>query len=725
MPNVLEYKIVGDISDLDKSLKQAEKLQAEYTASIEKTSKELADNIVISRNYKAALEQLNDEFKKGAISQKEYEKGLQNLKRDEQETKIATTNLRKELANLKREQKDLGGAFDKTTPKIANGGNTLLQFGRIAQDFPFGIQGIGNNITATAESFGYLSKSAGGAGNALKAVASSMLGSGGILLAVSLVTTGLTYMAQNGIDVSDVFKKISGNFNEARASMQELNAEAVKGSAEQVASMKAYVSVASNVNLSMEDRLIAVKKLQDEYPAYFGNLTKEQILNGNVAGAVKQVTAALIAKAKAAALTDKIVKLAEEEEKVQSEINNSIAAQFKLYKLSKEEAFNAAVILNKQLRGEIDLVKELESGNANNLTKTEKVALAAFQYSATLRGLSGSLQTNISEQDKLTKGLEATTAAQIKLDKTTEKGAKTPKAKKTKSPGVTPQLTSLINQLKAEDLVDVRSIEVATGLVDEFGLKISTFTDQLVDLQSIKVVTGELDEFGNKIERFSTDLKLPQIKIRPIESTEFLDSLEQAQEKAKIFSEAVGGSISVLAGQMAASLETGNAVLDVFVGSLINSLAQIAQAQLTSLITEKFINTAKIQTNQAVSTANAVTAASSTAAAAGPAAAFVLPGLVGGAIALMASTFAGIQAMAFAHGGIVPGGSFTGDKIPAMLNSGEAVLNSQQQANTLMAIANGNSNALQGNVRIDTFTLETALRGSDLLLAIKREGKKR
>lgn len=695
MPNVLEFQIVGDVSNLEKSLKEAEKLQAQYTSSIEKTSQELKESISVTAGYKKAIDELNAAYKNGSVSSRDYSKQLANLKRDEKESAVATSDLRKELANLKREQSDLSGAFDKSTPKIANGGNALMQFSRIAQDAPFGIIGIGNNITATVESFGHLQKSAGSTGAALKAVASSMLGSGGILLAVSLVTTGLTYMAQNGIDVGDVFKKISGNFDEARASMQELNVEAVKGSAEQVASMKAYVSVASNVNLSMEDRLIAVKKLQDEYPAYFGNLTKEQILNGNVAGAVKQVTAALIAKAKAAALTDKIVKLAEEEEKVQSEINNSIAAQFKLYKLSKEEAFNAAVILNKQLRGEIDLVKELENGNANNLTKTEKVALAAFQYSATLRGLSGSLQNNISEQDKLTKGLEATTAAQIKLDKTTEK---TPKAKKTKAPGVTPFVTGLDSQLKAQDLVDVNSIAV---------------------------VTGELDEFGNKIERFSTDLKPPQIKIRPIESTEFLDSLEQAQEQAKIFSEAVGGSIGVLAGQMAASLETGNAVLDAFVGSLINSLAQIAQAQLTSLITEKFINTAKIQTNQAVSTANAVTAASSTAAAAGPAAAFVLPGLVGGAIALMASTFAGIQAMAFAHGGIVPGGSFTGDKIPAMLNSGEAVLNSQQQANTLMAIANGNSNALQGNVRIDTFTLETALRGSDLLLAIKREEKKR
>ena len=35
----------------------------------------------------------------------------------------------------------------------------------------------------------------------------------------------------------------------------------------------------------------------------------------------------------------------------------------------------------------------------------------------------------------------------------------------------------------------------------------------------------------------------------------------------------------------------------------------------------------------------------------------------------------------FANGGIVPGISFAGDKVPAMLNSGEMILNGSQQAN--------------------------------------------
>ena len=380
------------------------------------------------------------------------------------------------LNSLKQANTDLGTSFDKTSPKIASGGNTLMQFSRIAQDAPFGIIGIGNNLTATAESFGYLSKQAGGAGNALKAIGSSILGTGGILLGVSLLTTGLTYLAQNGLTVSDVFNKMTGTFDTNKKLMQEIAVETAKNAQEQITSVGAYVSAAKNINLSMEERLIAVKKLQSEYPAYFGNLSKEQILNGNVANAVRQVTMALIAKAKASALTERIVKLAEEEEVINQKIEASMATQFKMYKLSKKEAQAVATVLNKQLRGEIDLMAELEKGNANNLSSTEKTALAAFRYSATLRGLSEDLKVNIKEQDKLTKSTEKAIAASIKLEQVKPEQVKSggSGSKKTKAPNITPQVSGVDSSLQSNGLIDLNTIATFTGQVDQFGNKIKS-----------------------------------------------------------------------------------------------------------------------------------------------------------------------------------------------------------------------------------------------------------
>lgn len=45
----------------------------------------------------------------------------------------------------------------------------------------------------------------------------------------------------------------------------------------------------------------------------------------------------------------------------------------------------------------------------------------------------------------------------------------------------------------------------------------------------------------------------------------------------------------------------------------------------------------------------------------------------------------------FAQGGIVPGNSFYGDKVPAMLNSGEMILNGVQQARLFYMLNNGNT----------------------------------
>lgn len=122
--------------------------------------------------------------------------------------KDAKNNLTQLRTAVKDTGATIGGQFKQQT---ANGSNALLQFSRIAQDAPFGIIGIGNNLTATAEAFSALKNQAGSTGGALKALGASLAGSGGILLGVSLLTTGLTYLSQSGITLGDILEKLTGN----------------------------------------------------------------------------------------------------------------------------------------------------------------------------------------------------------------------------------------------------------------------------------------------------------------------------------------------------------------------------------------------------------------------------------------------------------------------------------------------------------------------------------
>jgi len=113
------------------------------------------------------------------------------------EVTASVEGLKKGLAQAESNLKGFSNEAQKTTAKTNALGKTvksnavpaLTSFSQVIQDAPYGIRGVANNITQLTSQFGYLSKSSGGAGNAFKAMVSSLTGPAGILLAVSLVTS--------------------------------------------------------------------------------------------------------------------------------------------------------------------------------------------------------------------------------------------------------------------------------------------------------------------------------------------------------------------------------------------------------------------------------------------------------------------------------------------------------------------------------------------------------
>lgn len=284
---------------------------------------------------------------------------------------------KKSLNDLRSTAKDAGNAIGKDfAQKTGNGSNALMQFSRIAQDAPYGIIGIGNNITATVEAFGHLKNSTGSTGSALKAMAGSIMGSGGILLAVSLLTTGLTYMAQNGITVGDLVDKLTGKFDAQKKALSDLGVEAAKSAGSEIASMKALVSVSQDETLSREKRLIAVKQLQDTFPAYFGNLSKEKILNGDVSLAVDDVSRALIARARASAIAGKLGELAGKRLELEEKREKAILDIKEAQKKSDADSSVYAAGLRFNLKAAVDsyksIVEEIKSLDSQSKKYSER-----------------------------------------------------------------------------------------------------------------------------------------------------------------------------------------------------------------------------------------------------------------------------------------------------------------------------------------------------------------
>lgn len=98
----------------------------------------------------------------------------------------------------------LGNAANQTSPQInklkkaTSGYNSVgIEFSRIIQDAPFGIIGIGNNITQLASSFQQLRNNSTSTGAALKTAFSSIIAPTNLLvLGISAVTTAFTLYSQ-------------------------------------------------------------------------------------------------------------------------------------------------------------------------------------------------------------------------------------------------------------------------------------------------------------------------------------------------------------------------------------------------------------------------------------------------------------------------------------------------------------------------------------------------
>ena len=101
-----------------------------------------------------------------------------------------------------------------------------IDFARIIQDAPFGIIGVGNNITQLASSFQTLRSQSTSTGQALKTAFASIVAPTNLLvLGVSAVTTALTLYAQSAIGTKgpiDDLKKAQDDYNESLKETDQL-----------------------------------------------------------------------------------------------------------------------------------------------------------------------------------------------------------------------------------------------------------------------------------------------------------------------------------------------------------------------------------------------------------------------------------------------------------------------------------------------------------------------
>lgn len=233
------------------------------------------------------------------------------------------------------------------------------------------------------------------------------------------------------------------------------------------------------------------------------------------------------------------------------------------------------------------------------------------------------------------------------------------------------------------------------GQTDESGRTTKTFDEYISKIQELKAELKTLQE------TYDESLLTPQEKA----IKHFEEVKEKADETSKTFS-----SLSSVAGA---------------VGDMFKAMGDDTTAAMMQVVTATLDMIAQVipQIMALIGAKQAEAMASGTASAA------KLPypanlGAIASIIATVLGTFASIWsaikgAEGHADGGIVGGGSYSGDKILTRLNAGEMVLNQRQQRNLFSLLDNGLM-PQKGGANI---TVTGVVRGSDLLLVQKNTTK--
>lgn len=243
-------------------------------------------------------------------------------------------------------------ALSKIQPGINQAGQALTNVGRIAQDLPFGFIGIQNNLNPLLESFQRLRAETGSSKAALKALGSSLVGAGGLGLALSVVSSAFLIF---GNSTRGAKKELEG-FDKA---VEDSN----KKAGEEIARVQVLNAVITDTTRKQSDRSKASKELSDILKDLNINMSQEAILNGRVGEATKLATQAILERAKARAIENRIGELSGEQ--LQRDIKRKAAID----NLTKATAnLNTQQQIQKQVIGGSTL-----GVGGNTLVATQKV----------------------------------------------------------------------------------------------------------------------------------------------------------------------------------------------------------------------------------------------------------------------------------------------------------------------------------------------------------------
>lgn len=284
----------------------------EYKQALSRARQELANQIKLEQVARGSIDEVSQALGR-----------MRTIYRSLNESERGSNwgqNLLKNIEGLDAKVKELDASMGVHTRNVGNyasGFNMLgFQIQQVARELPslaYGPQiffsAISNNLPMLADEIARAKKSVDElkkAGQTFtpvwKQIASSIFSWQTLLVAGATVLTFYGKEITNW--VASLFKGKT-TIDASAAALERFNSAMAQGSVSaqsELTKLNLLYRAATDLSKPYEERAEAVKKLQDIYPAYFGNMAAEQVMVGNAVGAYENLRDAIIevAEAKAA-----------------------------------------------------------------------------------------------------------------------------------------------------------------------------------------------------------------------------------------------------------------------------------------------------------------------------------------------------------------------------------------------------------------------------------------
>jgi len=341
-------KVGGQINNISRGLDPLNSSIKSVSLSLEKAN---ANSLELEKE----LKNLAIQFSSGAITAEKYANEQKDISLALSSTRSAAQGYQAQLTSLNstlsrgvtqtdiagNSVKKLAGYHSDFSKGIRSSNGVAIEFNRIIQDAPFGIQGIGNNIqqlTANYQQYATQLKAIAAEQGQTVSTTQILKGAfGSILSPLNLLTLGVsavtagwtayTMWSQKSTKATKDSESATLSYIDTLKGAARAQLEGTQNAQKDLTTLNLLYSAYQNINIPLKERRSAYRQLQQEYPDYFKNIDFERTASEKTKKAYDDLTGSILATARARAAANLITKNSERQ--LENE-NKNIAIQKKL-----------------------------------------------------------------------------------------------------------------------------------------------------------------------------------------------------------------------------------------------------------------------------------------------------------------------------------------------------------------------------------------------------------